>query len=100
MADDSDELIEPLRPDEAKRLIRQILESGRFIYSGHAKKEILADNMTTVDCENVLRGGVVRPAEYENGSWRYKVETDRMAVVICFRSKSELVLVTAWRKKD
>lgn len=100
MADESNELIEPLGPDEVKRLIRQILASGRFIYSGHARKEILADSLTTLDCENVLRGGIVRPGEYENGSWRYKVETDRIAVVICFRSGTELVLVTAWRKKQ
>ena len=95
----ADELVEPIKPEEAKRLILQILKSGAVTYSRHAKEEILADNMTTLDCENVLRGGVVLPGEYENGSWRYKVETDRMAVVICFRSKTQLVLVTAWRKK-
>jgi len=95
----ADELVEPIKPEEAKRLILQILKSGTVTYSRHVKEEILADNMTTLDCENVLRGGVVLPGEYENGSWRYKVETDRMAVVICFRSKTQLVLVTAWRKK-
>ena len=95
----ADELVEPIKPEEAKRLILQILKSGTVTYCRHAKEEILADNMTTLDCENVLRGGVVLPGEYENGSWRYKVETDRMAVVICFRSKTQLVLVTAWRKK-
>ena len=95
----ADELVEPIKPEEAKRLILQILKSGTVTYSCHAKEEILADNMTTLDCEYVLRGGFVRPGEYENGSWRYKVETDRMAVVICFRSKTQLVLVTAWRKK-
>ena len=73
----ADELVEPIKPEEAKRLILQILKSGTVTYSRHAKEEILADNMTTLDCENVLRGGVVRPGEYENGSWRYKVETSR-----------------------
>lgn|SRR6266446_3928094 len=94
----TDEFVEPIKPDEAKRLILEILKSGRFTYSRHCKEEMLADTTTTLDCENILRGGVVRPGEYENGSWRYKVETDRMAVVICFRSKTELALVTAWRK--
>jgi hypothetical protein len=28
-----------------------------------------------VDETNVLRGGVVDPAEFENGSWRYRVRT-------------------------
>ncbi len=60
---------------------------------------MLADDMTTVDCENVLRGGVVRPGEEERGSWRYQVETSRMTVVVAFRFANELVVVTAWRVK-
>lgn len=95
-----DDLKEPLRPDAAKQLIRRILSSGRFTYSRHALEEILADDLTTVDCENILRGGVVRPPEIEKGSWRYRVETSRMAVVIAFRSSEELVVITAWRVKS
>ena len=95
-----DELIEPLKPDGAKQLIRRILKSGRFTYARHAKEEMLADDLTTVDCENILRGGVVRPPDFEKGSWRYRVETRRMAVVITFRSSEELVVVTAWREKS
>ena len=60
-------------------------------------KDVLAILPTVVISDGQAR--VVLPGEYENGSWRYKVETDRMAVVICFRSKTQLVLVTAWRKK-
>jgi putative zinc finger/helix-turn-helix YgiT family protein len=89
----------PLGPDAVKQLIRSILRSGLFIYSKHSKEETLADDLTTVDCENVLRGGVVRPGEYEHGSWRYRVETNRITVVVAFRSERELVVVTAWRIK-
>lgn len=88
---------EPLGSDAAKRLIRQILQSGRFAYTKHATNELLADDLTTVDCENVLRGGVVRPGEYEHGTWRYRVETSRVIVVVAFRSENEFVIVTAWR---
>jgi hypothetical protein len=95
----ADELSEPLRSDDCRLLIRTILQSGRFTYSRHAKEEMLADDMTTVDCENVLRGGVVQPPDFEKGSWRYRVETSRMAVVVAFRSSTELVVVTAWRVK-
>ena len=69
---------EPLAPEAAKRLIREILKSGRFTYSRHAKEELLADDLTTVDCENVLRGGVVRAGELEQGTWRYRVDTARI----------------------
>ena len=90
---------EPLGPDAAKRLIRKILQTGRFTYSGHAKEELVADDLTTVDCENVLRGGVIRPGEYERGGWRSRVETNRITVVVAFRSERELVVVTAWREQ-
>jgi hypothetical protein len=91
---------EPLTPAAAKELVRGILRSGRTIFSGHARQELLADDLTTLDVVNVLRGGVVRPGEYEHGSWRYRVETSRIAVVVTFRSRNELVVVTAWRYRS
>lgn len=90
---------EPLAPEAAKRLIRDVLTSGLFTYSKHAREELLADDLTTVDCENVLRGGVVRPGEQEHGSWRYRIEARRITVVIAFRSERQLVIVTAWRNR-
>ncbi|HEX7216728.1 MAG TPA: hypothetical protein VF578_21130 [Methylomirabilota bacterium] len=81
----------------AKRLILSILEAGTTVFSGHALDEIRKDKLTTVDCTNVLRGGVVEPGELERGSWRYRVKTNRMCVVVAFRSEMELVVVTAWR---
>lgn len=89
---------EPLAPEAARRLIQEILRAGTFTYSKHAKDEMLADDLTTVDCANALRGGIVRPGELERGTWRYRVETNRIAVVIAFRSERELVVVTAWRR--
>lgn len=53
-----DMLDEPLEPRAARALVREILRSGRFTYSNHAKEEMLSDDLTTVDCENVLRAGV------------------------------------------
>lgn len=94
-----DELEESADPARAKSLIRGILEKGVFTYSRHALEEMQKDALTTVDCVNVLRAGVVRPPELDKGSWRYLVETARMAVVIAFRSRTELVVVTAWRKR-
>lgn len=92
-------LKEPLEPNRARRLIREVLGSGSVSFSGHAEKALADDDLSTVDAVNVLRGGVVEPAEFENGSWRYRVRTQRIAVVIVFRSASEIVVVTAWREK-
>lgn len=91
---------EPLSPTEAKRLIRQCLTAGgRVDFSGHALDELQKDQMTTGDCLNVLRGGVVEPAEWERGSWRYRVRTARMCVVVSFVSETRLRVVTAWRMR-
>jgi hypothetical protein len=91
---------EPLSPLEAKRLIRKILADGDVVSSRHASEEMGKDDLTMVDCVNVLRAGIVEPAEWERGSWRYRVHTRRILVVIAFRSESRLVIVTAWRTEQ
>jgi hypothetical protein len=88
---------EPLDPSRARQLIRKIIDSGTFRFSGHAFQEMAKDDLTTVDCVNVLRGGVVEPAEFVSETWRYRVRTNRLYVVVAFRSETELVVVTAWR---
>jgi hypothetical protein len=90
-------LVEPISPPDARRLIREILQNGAVVFSRHAEEEMAKDNLTMVDVTNVLRGGVVDPGELEKGSWRYRVRTGRIAVIVAFRSETELRVVTAWR---
>lgn len=91
-------LTEPLDDAKAKRLIVEILRSGTVSFTGHALEALADDGMTTVDVANVLRGGWVEFSELVRGSWRYRVRTRRMAVVVCFRSETHLAVVTAWRE--
>jgi len=92
---------EPLTPDAARALIRSILREGQVARSQHAADEMLADGLTLVDCVNVLgAGAVTEPADFINGSWRYRVSTRRITVVVAFRSEQELVIVTTWRNKQ
>jgi hypothetical protein len=90
---------EPLRADAVKRLVRQILEDGLVSFTGHAEREIARDDLSMVDVENVLRGGVASEGEWENGQWRYRMYTQRIVVVIAFRSTERLVVITAWRNQ-
>ena len=93
-------LTEPLRPPEAKKLIRQIISTGIVTYSQpHAEEQMRKRRISTVDCVNVLRGGAVKEGEYENGGWRYRVFTPKMCVVIRFESESLLEIITAWREE-
>jgi hypothetical protein len=72
------DISQPLDEQVAKKLMVAILNEGRFEYSSHAEKELKEDDLTIVDAVNVIRGGVVEPAEFENGEWRYRVRTSRM----------------------
>ena len=89
---------EPLSPPQAKLLIRQILKDGIITYvRPHAVERMKDRRMSTLDCENILLGGVVQEPELVNGTWRYKVCTPKMCVVIRFEDKNTLQIVTAWR---
>lgn len=88
-----------LKPEEAKRLARQIVENGTVDFSGHAEEAMGDDDLQSTDCLNVLRGGVFDPPELINGELRYKVHTARMCVVCVFRSIERLRVVTVWRKR-
>jgi hypothetical protein len=88
---------EPLDPPRCRRLIRRILAEGSVRFSKHALEEMVNDDLSEMDIVNVLRGGFPGPGELENGSWRYCVRAQRIAVVVAFRSEASLVGVTAWR---
>ncbi len=47
---------EPLKPNDARLLIRKILEKGVFRISGHAYKRMDERYLTELDVINVLRG--------------------------------------------
>jgi putative transcriptional regulator len=75
-----------LSPDVARKLIRKILKEGQVSWSIHAKEEFAKDALTAPDFANALRAGVVEQPEWENGSWRYRVWTQKITVVVAFRS--------------
>ncbi len=92
---------EPLGKAEALKRIQEIRLKGSISFSRHAAKELAEDDLTTVDAINVLRcGKITEEAEENDGTYRYRVHTPRMCVVVAFvGAKLELTIVTAWRKK-
>ena len=93
------DVAQPLKPPVARRLIDAILGTGLVLLSDHAVREMEKDDLDMGDALNVLRAGIVRDPEWENGEWRYHVETPRITLVIAFESETTLTIVTAWRKK-
>ncbi len=90
---------QPLREVAARKLLSKILVDGTVIFSNHALDELANDEMSEQDAINVLRAGRFDPAEFEKGSWRYRVHTQRFCVVTSFDSETLVVVVTAWRKR-
>lgn len=92
-----------LSQNHARKLISSILGSGIVTPSRHAMNEQATDKhgaFAMTDVMNVLQHGrIFEPGEMENGTWRYRVHTERFCVVVAFRSESELVVVTNWRKR-
>lgn len=70
-------------------------------FSRHALEELKSDKLTTVDVLNVMKSSdaqIVDEPEFENGSYRYRLGTKKIMVVVAFDSPKSLVVVTAWRK--
>jgi len=88
---------EPLAPEVARRLVRQIWASGHVSLSLHAKERMARHGILREEWERALRAGWVMAGEWEHGSWRYQVRTQDVTVVVAFRSLGELVVVTLWR---
>lgn len=89
---------QPIRATEARKLLRRILTGGIITYSQpHAIARLKERALSTLDCENVLRAGVVDEAEWNDGGWRHQVRTQKIVVVIEFLSEDEVLIVTAWR---
>lgn len=89
---------QPIRATEARKLLRRIINGGIVTYAQpHAIDRIKERALSTLDCENVMRAGVVEEAECNDGAWRHKVRTQRIVVVVEFLSEEEVLIVTAWR---
>ncbi len=54
-------------------------------------------NLQRLDLVNVLRGGSVQEAEWENGEWRHHVKTPRITVIVSFPEDMLLKVITCWR---
>jgi hypothetical protein len=93
-----------LPQNQARKVVAKVLAQGVVRISRHAREEMANDRLGPIDqgdVNNVLRlGQMTEPCELKNGTWRYRVHTERFCVVVAFRSEEELVVVTAWRKKS
>ena len=91
--------------NEARKLIAKIMNHTpqRVFFSRHALEELKKDGLTTLDAVNVIKSPGARiytEGEFEKGSYRYRLETANMMVVVTFLELGDgMIVVTAWDKR-
>lgn len=97
------DIISRLERNQARKILSAILNRyglSKISFTRHCLEELQKDNMTVVDVFNVLkRGQIFKDPEWTKGTYRYRVETSIMLVVIGFSPPDCVRCVTAWRKK-
>ena len=83
---------------EARRLLREVIETGEVEMGEHLMNDSLPKHsMTVPDVVNALRAGAVQEPEWENGEWRYQIHTTKFCVVVSFEDEDHICVITAWR---
>lgn len=94
-----------LDKNQARKQIAEVVSKnpGNVHFSFHARTEMANDDMTTVDIWNVLKSSdsrIVDEGELANGSYRYRLETTFIMIVVAFQSSGEGInIVTVWDKR-
>jgi hypothetical protein len=89
-----------LSPGQARKIISAILNnnSNLISFTKHAREQMFDRNLKTGDVLNVLKAGKIwQDPELVNESFRYRVCTLKITVVIAFRKPNNIVVITAWR---
>ena len=94
----------PLTPKELRRAIRDCLDAGSIVFSGHSRRRMEERNIIETDVVNVPENGRgLQDPEWNNWHWRYRIETQLFGVVVTFEPETgdinELIVVTTFRNR-
>lgn len=89
---------------QALKLLRRVMQQNpcNVVFSKHAEEEMDKDDLSKVDVLNVLLSPSARieEPEFVRSSWRYRVKTERIVVVIVFSSSNDgVTVITVWAIK-
>lgn len=90
-----------LNVNQAKKVIQEFINSGapNITFTKHSLDRMAEKDIETTDVLNVLRAGFIYDEPEEiNSSFRYRIETSRMLVVVALKDPDNITIVTAWRK--
>lgn len=89
---------------EAKKWANRCLQEGSVLITGHCRKALADDALTTQDALKVIQSGAIYDApelDLKSGRWKFRIEGNCpagiwLAVVFCFDGDLLLVLITAF----
>ena len=89
---------------DAKKLANRCLEEDSVLITGHCRRALADDSLTTQDALKVIQAGAIYDApelDIRSGRWKYRIEGNCpagvwLAVVFCFDGDTLLVLITAF----
>jgi hypothetical protein len=94
-----------LSKNEARKQIQSVVSKypRNVWFSRHALDELFNDELTTADAINVLKSSsskIYEEGELEKGSYRYRLETSNIVVVVAFSEDGmSITVITAWDKR-
>lgn len=94
------DIISRLEKAQARKLLAEFFNSNpnNVSFTKHALEQMQKRDLMSGDILNVLRAGNIHnDPEFENGSWRYQIETRKITVVFAFNSPNKIRIITAWR---
>lgn len=89
-----------MSPGQGRKVLAEIFNYNPNLisFTKHAREQMRERDLKSGDVLNVLKVGKIFSApEYENGSFRYRVQTKKITVVVAFKKPNRVVVVTAWR---
>lgn len=88
-----------MSPPEARRILRAIVEFGTVRFARHLDKRCQERKILRAQVMYTLERGIVEPAEFENGGYRYRIRGPEAVIVVEIETKTLAVVISAWRPR-
>lgn len=91
-----------LHSGQTRKWLSDVLNAGGIKvvkFSKHCREEMRNDSLIPTDVYGVLKfGQIYNYPEFENGSYRYRVEKQGIVAVVVFQETNLVHCITTWRK--
>jgi hypothetical protein len=89
-----------LSPGQARKILSEIFNytPNLVSFTKHAREQMQERDLKSGDVLKVLKAGMIlSDPGYEHGSYRYRIQTKKITVVIAFKKPNHVLVITAWR---